>query len=1338
METRKVLSIIFSIIFLGAFAFVLIWGITNFNKVQEAMSGTQIYDAEDLDKAYNDGYNTALTNKAEYDELINGYRDNITSLNDTISQLNSDKTNLQNLNKDCEMQISNLTTIKTQNEETINNLKKTVSANETTIATLNTEITGLNSQITDLNEEKNVYINTINSKNTVIENLQKQIDVLQEDCVEYNNTINSLNNRISTLNAEIEKLNENKEDYNHEISNLHNEIAQLETQKINLQNNIKDKEIEINSLSSEILTLNNEINSLNIELNNKNVEMGLLNNQITNLQSLVTQLQTTNELNLSTIDSLNSQITALNTQVSDLTLQIQNNGNSVSALNNRIKELESSIEYYEQYIAGLESQDTAVATFEFNGAVYSIQVVNKNSTISVTTPESTEYVIFNGWTVNGEVVDLSTYTITSNTMFIADVTKRYDVKFVVDDTTINTNIVTENEYAITPENPSKEGYEFDGWTLGNNVVDVATNPITAHTTYVAKFTKLHTVTFMYENEVLDTQNIRNGNKAAAPQVDNTTYKIFNGWKYNYSLVNVSSFNITNDTTFVADITYKYDVTFVSDGTTIDSQIITNKEYPTLPENPTKDGYEFIGWTLNGNDIVNPLTLSITKNITYIAKFEKLHTVTFVYENETIATQVVKNGNVANIVNVDNTSYKVFNGWKVNNVSVNIQTYKITKDTTFVADIIYKYDVTFVTDGNAYNSQIVTKNAYASLPTNPVKSGYEFDGWTIDNVIIDVSSYPITETTIFTAKFTRVYTVTFTYEDEIISSQTVRNGSKATLPNVANTTHKVFNGWLLNDKITDVSNYIVSSNLNFVASITYKYDVNFMVDGTNVKSDLVIKGQFASAPANPSKSGYEFLGWSVNGVDIINPSSYAITQKTTFMALFQAFVTVTFAYEDNTINTQKILPNTYASNVNVDSTDKKVFKGWSLDGTNIVNVESTPITSDTRFIAVIDYFYNVKLVVDNKTVYDQLQAKNSNINYSADMVKDYHIFNGWYFNNSQVNLANIKVSQDMTINASYTYRPGAYIDGSLWQDWNTLLSNGYVTVSGTKLTAIKSNIYGAVLAVSDNITEIGDGTNWLINSNVLTGIYLPTSVTRLNRWALSCVDMSSFKVPSHIKFIDSWVFNYTIANIDFSEFTGELNYEALRNATSLRNVYLPSTIGKISCENKVMFGRGSYVESPRVRIFTDCSENNIPSTWIGGWNKDYDGVLEVVYNYPYEDFDYKTIIVDSSIDVSGTIKLSDYGLTVEDLQDVEIIICELGYYGTNMSGQTNEPAFTIPFTETYTYVFKDGSKSYDFVFNMSVVGDEFNINATTTMGGVFYGGNHKVRFTIDSFIIRTGK
>ena len=133
METKKVLSIIFSILFICAFGFVLSWAIINFNKVQDGLSGTGVFTKEDVDNAYKDGYSTALKNEKEYTNLIDSYRDTITSQTDQISNLNSQVSILTNENKDysnliinlenqklnLESQVVNLTLIKNNNEATI-------------------------------------------------------------------------------------------------------------------------------------------------------------------------------------------------------------------------------------------------------------------------------------------------------------------------------------------------------------------------------------------------------------------------------------------------------------------------------------------------------------------------------------------------------------------------------------------------------------------------------------------------------------------------------------------------------------------------------------------------------------------------------------------------------------------------------------------------------------------------------------------------------------------------------------------------------------------------------------------------------------------------------------------------------------------------------------------------------------------------------------------------------------------------------------------------------------------------------------------------------------------
>ena len=579
--TKKVLTIIFSVLIVAAFAFVLIWGIINWSKVKDGMAGNGLYTQEDVQNAYEDGYNTALTDKSEYDKLIEGYRDTITTQNDQISQYASEATALNKSIKDYQGQVTALTDQKTALETQIETLNTIKASNEATISDLNGQIADLSNQVLILQANKDENANQITA----------------------------------------------------------------------------------------------------------------LNNQIANLQTLNNQLQETNELNLRTINGLNAQIASLNNQIADLTLQMQNNSSTVNALNVKIAELQKSVSYYEQYLQSLESGEQVVATFEFDGSVYNIQVVNKNSLLTVTEPTSTAYVIFNGWTVDGEPIDLATYRITAHTRIIADVTHKYEVNFMADGANHNSQIVLKDAKVTIPANPVKNGYMFDGWTLdGNNVVNLSTYTVTQNVTFTAKFTKLYSVIFKYEDTTLKTDTVKSGNYATAPATSSTAYKVFNGWKVNGIAVAVGEYRITADTVFVADITYKYDVKFMADGKVHSAQIIEKNGKPTVPSNPTKDKYVFTGWSLDGT------------------------------------------------------------------ASIDVSKYVIMENTTFTA--LWKLDdftVTFKVGNTAYNTQKVANNGKPEYPAIPSKSGYAFYGWSVDGKnVIDQSQYTVTQDTTLTAIFVEPY------------------------------------------------------------------------------------------------------------------------------------------------------------------------------------------------------------------------------------------------------------------------------------------------------------------------------------------------------------------------------------------------------------------------------------------------------------------------------------------------------------------------------------------------------------------------------------------------------
>ena len=570
--TKKVLTIIFSILIIGVFAFLLTWGIINWSKVKDGMAGNGLYTQEDIQKSYEDGYSTALKDKDEYDKLINSYRDTITTQNDLISQYTSEATALNNSIKDYQGQV----------------------------ATLNEQRAALETQIETLN--------TIKASNETT------------------------------------------------ITELNGQIAELSTQILTLQGNKDENERQIAALTE----------------------------QLSNLQNLNTQLQENNALNAKTINGLNAQIASLNNQIADLTLQTQNNSSVVNALNAKIAELQKSVSYYEQYLSTLESGEQVVATFEFDGSVYNIQVVNKNSLLTVATPPSTAYVIFNGWTVDGEPIDLATYRITANTKIVADVTHKYEVNFMVDGENYHNEIVLKNANVTPPAAPTKNGYVFEGWTIdGNSVVNLNAYTVTQNVTFTAKFTKQYSVVFKYEDTTLKNETVKSGNYATAPETNSTAYKVFNGWKVNGVAVNVSEYRITSDTVFVADITYKYDVKFIADGKTHNTQIIERNGKPIVPANPTKPNYVFVGWSIDGTNTVNVSNYTVTENVTFTAIFRvDKFTVTFKNGNATVATQEVQNGGYATMPTFNSDT---FVGWTVDGKTViNLSTYKITANTTFTA------------------------------------------------------------------------------------------------------------------------------------------------------------------------------------------------------------------------------------------------------------------------------------------------------------------------------------------------------------------------------------------------------------------------------------------------------------------------------------------------------------------------------------------------------------------------------------------------------------------------------------------------------------------------------
>ena len=166
-------------------------------------------------------------------------------------------------------------------------------------------------------------------------------------------------------------------------------------------------------------------------------------------------------------------------------------------------------------------------------------------------------------------------------------------------------------------------------------------------------------------------------------------------------------------------------------------------------------------------------------------------------------------------------------------------------------VVDKYTVTFQDwNGDVLKTQQVYYQRPATAPENPTRTGYTFTGW-------DKPFANVTSNLTVTAQYSiNTYTVTFKdWDGTTLKVQTVNHGSAATAP--ANPTREgyTFTGWS-----TDFSN--VTSDLTVIAQYSINtYTVTFKDwDGTTLKVQTVNHGSAATAPANPTREGYTFVGW----------------------------------------------------------------------------------------------------------------------------------------------------------------------------------------------------------------------------------------------------------------------------------------------------------------------------------------------------------------------------------------------------------------------------------------------------------------------------------------------
>lgn len=178
----------------------------------------------------------------------------------------------------------------------------------------------------------------------------------------------------------------------------------------------------------------------------------------------------------------------------------------------------------------------------------------------------------------------------------------------------------------------------------------------------------------------------------------------------------------------------------------------------IPADLTKDGYVFEGWYVG--DVAFDKSAAITADVTYSAKWTKLHTVKFVDGDETIKTATVKDGEKLTDADVPadlTASGKVFEGWFDGTTAFDKDA-TITADKTFAAKWVGLFNVTFKNGEETIKVAQVKDGAViaaADIPEDPTDDNYAFIGWFVGETAYD-SSAAVTSDIVVSAKFSTIY------------------------------------------------------------------------------------------------------------------------------------------------------------------------------------------------------------------------------------------------------------------------------------------------------------------------------------------------------------------------------------------------------------------------------------------------------------------------------------------------------------------------------------------------------------------------------------------------------
>ena len=676
--------------------------------------------------------------------------------------------------------------------------------------------------------------------------------------------------------------------------------------------------------------------------------------------------------------------------------------------------------------------------------------------------------------------------------------------------------------------------------------------------------------------------------------------------------------------------------------------------------------------------------------------------------------------------------------------------------------INKFDVTFDTDGAneaAPQQQNVDYNGKVTAPTGTftkddkyedgIRTTYTFAGWYNGDVEYDFNA-AVTSALTLKIKWTEAYTYDVTFNamgatQKLPQVQYIDNNGLVTEPQDPAKYGYVLDGWFTKDGTNDdwgtewnfASDKITAVTTLYAKwTLEEKYTVTFdSMGGSPITNQIVIAGNPASEPVDPTKDNNKFIGWYTSDDEgqtlSDNPYDFAelVTGDLTLYAKWtQTTRKVIFYVGDDEYET---IDNVEYGTV-IDENDLPAdptltghtFAGWytNQELTQSFNVKYDEVICDELEFNLYAKFrlskYQVTFDTDGgSTISSQRVEYGKSATKPQDPTKDGFIFAGWY---------NDGLTEEYDFAAPITGVTTIYAKWEVVISSNTILSNSVdtdITQNQYKLTkdldftttpfslngALGSHTSGAVQFAADTtisfnvnkfatITVDGYDTGYGKFDIWVNGIYKETSAGThsFSVFETSKIEIKTYSEDASHSYLYGISVSYPSKYIDQTttiNFGDSGNYKTIEGLTYTSvsrdnggdNSQLGNTSGELSFFVKAgaEISISSYAGYTNYKVFVNTNESEVQTGTSYSFTATEDSKITIVStnsnNYFYSlTVSYKVVISNASLTFGENGNYKDSDVSEKGF----IVNCTIGDNGGNNSQVKNG---------TISFWVKSGSK-----------------------------------------------